>query len=451
MNLTQMPLRLAAALACASVATAVHAVDLLETYQRALRADPAVHAAEAARLAGAEKAVQGDALLKPQLKLTAASTWLHDGASTNAPPPAADLVGSAGSGGVHQAALQLTQSLYDVKARADRLQLHQRSDLAEVAYRDEQQQLIQRSGEIYFAVLLAQQTLQVTQAEKAAVQMQLERAQARFDIGRGKITDVQEARARLDGVLAREVSATSQLALRRAQYEELTGGPADGLAPLRDDLLPQPPQPDSLQAWQLKGCDGNTRVQIKQHELQIARAEIDKHGLSGRPTLELVATLGYKGSSGGLSPLIAPDSSRSAAIGVRFSMPLDVGGGLSSRQREAVAKQTQAEQELAAAQRDARLQVQDAFLAVKTGVARIAALQQSLRSARAALEATALGRDLGSRTELDVLDAQQRVFSAQLDLAQARNEHLLGRIRLAAAAGELQEGDLVALNADLVP
>jgi outer membrane protein len=93
--------------------------------------------------------------------------------------------------------------------------------------------------------------------------------------------------------------------------------------------------------------------------------------------------------------------------------------------------------------------VQDAFLAVKTGVAKIAALEQSLTSARTALEATTLGRDVGTRTELDVLDAQQRVYTAQLDLAQARNDYLLGRLKLAAAAGELQEADLRALDAYL--
>ena len=70
-------------------------------------------------------------------------------------------------------------------------------------------------------------------------------------------------------------------------------------------------------------------------------------------------------------------------------------------------------------------------------------------SARTALEATTLGRDVGTRTELDVLDAQQRLYAAQLDLARAHNDYLLGRLRLAAAAGELHEGDLLALNAYL--
>jgi outer membrane protein len=334
-------------------------------------------------------------------------------------------------------------------ARAEKRQLEQQTGLAGVRHRDAEQELIQRVGEAYFNVLLAQETLRVTQAEKAAVQLQRERAQARFDVGRGKVTDVQEAQARLDNVLAREVSARSRLAQRHSEYQELTGVPAAGLAPLRAGFVPAAPQPDDLGAWQARGQVHNTRVQTRRGELFIASAEIDKYRLAARPTLDMVASYTYKGQGGGLSSGLSPDSSRAAAIGVQLTVPLYTGGALDSRQREAVAKKGQAEQELAAAQRDMRLQVQDAFLAARTGVARVAALDQSVRSARTALEATTLGRDVGTRTELDVLDAQQRVYTAQLDLAQARNEYLLGRFRLASAAGELQESDLRALNAYL--
>ena len=139
-------------------------------------------------------------------------------------------------------------------------------------------------------------------------------------------------------------------------------------------------------------------------------------------------------------------NTRSATVGLQVNIPLYAGGGLDSRERESVAKKSQAEQELAAARRDVRLNVQDGFLSVKTGVSRISALEQSLTSARSALAATILGRDVGARTEPDVLDAQQRVFAAELDVVQARLDYLLGRLRLAAAAGELSEDTLRSLN-----
>jgi outer membrane protein len=356
---------------------------------------------------------------------------------------------SNSTGTTHEMALQLSQPLYNARAVADKKQLHQQTALAEIQYRDAQQDLLKRVAEAYFELLLAQENLRVAQAEKAAVGQQRERAQARFDVGRGKVTEVQEAQARYDSVVTREVSAQSTLALRQAQYRELTGVAGEGLADLAAGFMPSPPQPDDLQAWQHRGLDGNTRVLVKRSELSIASAEIDKHKLTGRPTLDLVASYTAKGQSGGLPQQVSPDSNRAAVIGVQFNIPLYRGGSLDSRLRESLAKKTQSEQELAVAQRDARLQVQDAFLAVKTGVSRVGSLEQSVRSARTALEATTLGRDVGTRTELDVLDAQQRLFSTQLELAQARNDYLLGRIRLASAAGELQPGDLHALNAYL--
>ena len=232
----------------AGLGSASFALDLLASYAHALRADPAMRAAEQAVLAGREKAVQGDALLKPQVSLQASLTRVSEKSTVST--GASGSTESDSRGNVRQLAVQLVQPLYDAKAGADRKQLHQQSALAEVGHRDAQQDLVQRVAEAYFQVLLARETLRVVQAEKNAVGLQRDRAQARFDVGRGRITDLQEAQARYDSVAAREVSAQSSLAFRQAQYRELTGVPAEHLAELRAGFLPVPPQPDSLEAWQ---------------------------------------------------------------------------------------------------------------------------------------------------------------------------------------------------------
>ena len=425
------------------------ALDLLGAYEKALGYDPTMRAAGEAVLAGREKAVQGDALLLPQIQFTAGYSHVEDRSKTDLPPQLAEIIKSESSGNVRQAKVELRQPVYDLQAAANRKQQHSRTDLAELGYRNSRQELMQRVTETYLNVLFALENVRVVEAEKAAVGMQRDRAKARFDVGRGKVTEVEETQARYDSVLTKEVSARSTLDLRQAQFQELTGAAAQGLAELRPGLQPVPPQPANLLVWQDKSRERNMRVQAKQSELAIATAEAAKHRMSARPTVDLVASYGYKGQDGGLSPVVAPDGNRQAVIGLQFTVPLFAGGGLDSRSRESVAKRREAEHDLAAAQRDARLQVQDAFLAVTTGVSRIASLEQSLLSARTALEATTLGRDLGSRTELDVLDAQQRLFSTQLDLAQARNDYLVGRIRLASAAGDLNEADLQAINAYL--
>jgi outer membrane protein len=448
MKTTSFIARAAAFAAVALLAREAFALNLLQSYEKAVQADPAMRAADEALAAGREKAVQGRALLLPRVTLTAGVTQVDQRSSTELPPALAGLAAD-GSGRVQQAALQLSQPIYDLKAGADKRQLQQQTQLAEIAWRHARQDLMQRVGEAYFGVLLARESLRVTKAEKAAVGLQRERAQARFDVGRGRITELQEAQARYDGVLAREVSTMSALAQREAKYRELTGAAADHVAALREGFVPAPPQPDRLVDWQARGEESNTRVLSRRRELDIANAEVDKHKLAARPTLDLVAAYTTRGHSGGLAGTLSSEPSRAATLGMQLRVPLYAGGALDSRLRESLARAREAGQQLDDARRDVRLQVQDAFLAVGSGVARIAALEQSVRSAQTALEATTLGRDVGTRTELDVLDAQQRVYATQLDLAQARNDYLLGRIRLAAAAGELDEADLRALNAYL--
>jgi outer membrane protein len=434
--------RLAALTALALQAFAAQALDLVGAYEQALRHDPTKLAADEALAAGREKAVQGDSLLKPRVSVQAGLGRLDDRMSGNRVPGVAE----HSSGTVRQASLQLAQPLYDATARAEKKQLHQQTKLAETEFNQAQQGLAQRVAEVYFGVLQAQEALRVTLAEKAAIGMQRERAQARFDVGRGKITDLQEAQARYDQILTKEINARSTLELRRAQFEENTGAQAESLATLAAGQAAQPPEPDNLLAWQLRGEDQSTAVQAQRSQLEIADAEIAKYRLSGRPSLYAVASYTARGQSGDLSPMVAPSNDRNGYVGLQFNMPLYSGGGLDSKERESMARRREAEQVLASAKRDVRLQVQDAYLAVRTGVSRIATAEQSLVSARTALEATSLGRDVGTRTELDVLDAQQRAFAADFDLVQARLDYLYGRVRLAVAAGELGEAELRVVN-----
>jgi outer membrane protein len=426
------------------------AIDLVAAYRQALSYDPSTLAADDALSAGREKAVQGNALLRPRVNLVAGVNRIHDHTTGDVPAAVSGLVPGDSTGTTRQATVQVVQPLYDMTAKATRQQLREQSTLAQTQFDESRQALALRVAEAYFGVVVAQETLGVVQAEKGAVQHQRDRAQARFAVGQGKITDVHEAQARLDAVEAQEVTALSALELRRAQFLETIGTEPSQLSQLAPSFRLGLPEPADLRSWQVKGEEQNYLVRTRLSELEIAGAEIDKHRLAGRPTLNAVASYGATGQSGGLSPLVAQSGNRTGSVGLQLNIPLYAGGGLDSRWRESLARRSQAEQELAAARRDVRLKVQEGYLAVTTGVSRIMSLEQALVSARSAFEATSLGRDVGTRTEVDVLDAQQRVFSAQLNLVQARVDYLLGRLRLAAAAGELSEASLRSLAPWLV-
>ena len=424
---------------------------LTQAFQQALRSDPSTLAAEQALLAGREKAVQGEALLKPQVSLGASVTGISSHAYSNLPDPVSSLVSPDSSGHVGEAAVKVLQPLFNATSSASKQQLIIQTAAAEIRWTAAVQDLTRKVAESYLAVLSAQDSLRVTLAEEATLAEQRERAQARFEVGSGRITDVQEAQARHDGTVAKRIGAQSALELRQAQFQSLTGASAQGLADQASLSRLPAPKPDLLQDWQRRGLERNAYLQSKRIELDLAKLEVGKYRLASRPTLDLVGAYTMKGKGGDLSPLVASDRERTATLGLQLSIPLYTGGGLNSREREASAKISQAEQELAAAQSDVQLQIHDAYLALHTGLARVQALQRAQESSQSALDATVLGRDVGSRSQPDVLDAQQRFFVTRLDVSQARIDVLLAQVRLAWAAGELSENDLQAIDATLSP
>jgi multidrug efflux pump len=440
--------RFAAAASLLTFLPSANAIDLVGAYNRATDADPTIQSAGEALTAGREKAVQGRALYLPHVTLSSYATRVRDKSETSLPPALAGLSQEETSGTVHGTTIQASQPLYRPVWWAEARQLKAQAGFSEVEYTQARHDLIERVTQAYFGVLLAEEGVRVAATQKAATLEQLERSKARFEVGKARATELEDSQARYDSVVANEIAAVSKLDLARAQFLEVTGVPANGLADFGARFVPVAPEPQNLSFWTAKALEANYGVLARKTQVDIALAEIDKHKLSGRPTVDLVASYSDKGQSG-LSPLTAADRSKNGQLSVQFSVPLYAGGALNSREREARAKHRQAQQDLSAAERDARLQTRDAFNAVMNGAARVVALDQSVASAGTAVEATIAGRDVGTRTTSDVLDAQQRFYNAKLDLAQARYDYLLGRVKLAAAAGDLSETDLRALNSYL--
>ena len=436
--------RLLAAAAMVGLAAPAQAIDLVGAYERAKEADPSIHAAGEALAAGREKHVQARSQYLPRVSLSAHASQIHD--RSEIPEVLAAFAKEGSSGRFRSANLQATQPIYRPQYWAEASQLRSQAEFAETDHRQARFDLIERVTTAYFGLLLAEEGVRVVVAQKAAVGEQLERSRARFEVGKGRATELEESQARYDSAVASEIAAQSRLDLARAQFEEVTGLPPIGLAGFGARFVAVAPSPDNLGAWTERALDGNYGVIARRSRIEIARAEIEKHRLAGRLSVDLVASYDDRGQSGGLSPLAYPDRSRTTTIGLQVSIPLYAGGGLDSKEREARARYREAEHDLAAAQRDARLQTRDAFNAVKNGSSRIVALDQSVASARLSLESTIAGRDVGTRTTTDVLDAQSRFSLAQLELAQARYDYLLGRVKLGSAAGDLTDGDVRTLN-----
>jgi len=133
-------------------------------------------------------------------------------------------------------------------------------------------------------------------------------------------------------------------------------------------------------------------------------------------------------------------------IGLQLSMPLYAGGGLSSREREAAALSLKARDDLDNARRSSALTTRQSYLAVINGIAQVGALEQARVSSQSALDSNKLGYEVGVRINIDVLNAQQQLYSTERDLAVARYNTITNQLRLKAAAGSLREEDLEEVN-----
>jgi outer membrane protein TolC len=137
-------------------------------------------------------------------------------------------------------------------------------------------------------------------------------------------------------------------------------------------------------------------------------------------------------------------------LGLEFALPIYQGGLVSSQVREAVANQERVRQELEDALRNAALQTRDAYFNVLSTQSQVKALEAALASSMKSLESTQVGLEVGVRTNIDVLNAQQQVTSAQKELALARYLSLIALLDLKASAGTLTAADLEQIDRMLV-
>jgi len=429
-----------------AAATPAWSADLLEIYRQARDADAVYAAARAAWAAAQEKLVQGRAGLLPQANLSA-STQYNDREVRFRTPGAGVSEGNYNSNSV---GVTLTQPLY----RKQNLVAYEQSK-TQVEQADAQlalagQDLILRASQAYFDVLLASFNVEVVAAQKAAFAEQLAQAKRNFEVGTATITDANDAQARYDLTVAQEIALQNDLEIKRRQLAQIIGRTAPDIAKLGKKLQLAPPTPNAIGQWVEQAVRANLQVVVSETALTLAQQEVERNKGGHHPTLDVVASYTDSGSGAGLQTNVGGNDTTNAIIGLQLALPIYQGGATSSRVREALANQDRARQDLENARRSAELAARQAFLGVTNGMAQVKAFQAAEVSSQSSLDSTRLGRDVGVRTQVDVLNAQQQLFSTRRDLAQAVYNYLLSLLRLKAAVGTLSEDDLVRINAWLV-
>jgi len=414
----------------------VHAEDLVGVYHDALASDPAFQSARAQYSAGIEKLPQARSGYLPLLSGTASA--FHNRISNDIAPNI--------NYNTTTYAVTLSQPIFRLQNWIAIDQAHQQVLQSEAGLASAGQDLILRVAQAYFDVLLAQDNVALSDSQKTAISEQLAQAKRNFEVGTATIVDTLEAQARYDQSNAKLISDRNDLEVKRRALQQLLNKVPASLAPLKDPLVLAPPKPDDIEAWVKVAADSSFTVVSAKANSEIAREEVGRQKASRLPTVDATASWakGYDPTSQQLG-LVGPNSTTSS-IGITLSMPFYTGGLNQSRIREALANQTRADQDLENAQRTTAQAVRQNFLNVTSGIAQVQALEQALTSTQSQLDSTILGRDVGVRTSVDVLNAQQQVYQTRRDLQQARYNYLLNTLRLKAAAGQLAEGDVEDVN-----
>ena len=354
---------------------AAQATDLLEVYRAAQSQDAVFASARATRQAGQEKLNQGRALLLPSVNLSANSTFN----SVDTQYKGATLFPSGEKRyNNHGYAVSLVQPLF----REQNWALYSESELqvaqTEAQFRLAEQDLVLRVAQTYFDVLTAQDSVQLTAAQKTAITQQLAQAKRNFEVGTATITDTHEAQARFDLIVSQEIAAQSTLEVKKRTLQQLINAAPGELNPLGQTLTLDPPQPANQDKWVEDAQLHNHQIAVAQAAAELADKEVDRNRGGHLPTIDMVANYAKNSANGG-SFGVGSDT-RTTSVGVQLNLPLFQGGATQSKWREADANRERANQELENTRRNVELQTRQAYLGVVSGIAQVQALQQALKS-----------------------------------------------------------------------
>jgi outer membrane protein len=434
--------KLSAILSVAMMSGSASALDLLQAYRDALVYDSQFASAKLQRDAGRERQVQGRAALLPQAGFNASVAKVNgDGSSTSAltglPTPfKLDYTDQ-------RYVLQLKQPLYNLSSFIAFDQSKLQVAASEVQFEQSRIDLALRVAQAYFDMLASQDAIAFIQAQKIAIAEQLASAKRNFEVGTATITDTHEAQARFDLTEAQEIGALNDLEIKRNQLALLTGQVPDGLRGLAAGVKLSPPEPATVDQWVVNAESGNIGVVAQGLAAEIAKLDIRRASAGHLPTLDAVAS--YTDSKSAF--LSSPFSSTVTNIGVQLNIPIFSGYATSSQVTQAIALEEKARADLDTARRNAAQGARSAYLGVQSGLSQVRALEAAERSSLLALDANKLGYEVGVRINIDVLNAQQQLYSTRRDLAKARYDTLVAGLKLKAASGALSEADLAEINA----
>ncbi|ELZ1715497.1 TPA: efflux RND transporter outer membrane protein VpoC [Vibrio parahaemolyticus] len=436
-----LPLFISAALG--GISSSAWADSLAEIYDLAKQNDPQLLSVAAQRDRAFEAITSSRSALLPQINLTAGYNLTRG--DTDYDDSA--LGKSSNDQDALTAGVSFSQTLYNRASWITLDTAEKSARQADATYAAAQQGLILRVSQAYFEVLRAQDNLVFVRAEKAAVGRQLEQTKQRFEVGLSAITDVHDAQAQYDAVLADEVLAENDLINSYESLREITGQEHKNLNVLDTNRFSATRTNSPAETLIDEAKTKNLSLLSARISQDIARDNISLASSGHLPTLSLDGGYNY----GDTSNSARDNTTDNFNIGVNLAVPLYTGGNVTSQTKQAEFAYVAASEDLEAQYRSVVKDVRAQNNNINASIGALKAYEQSVVSARSALEATEAGFDVGTRTIVDVLDATRRLYDANKNLSDARYNYILSVLQLRQAVGTLSEQDILDVDAGLKP
>lgn len=414
--------------------TSLAAMDLLEAFSRAKEHDPLFASSFYEYEAAKTLPAQGRAFLLPQVQAFATETRFQYYSE-----PYTSLFGGFNS---ESLGVSLKQPILNVPKFYEYRQYKIRKNIGEVRFNSAEQDLILRLTEAYFNGLAARDLLESIDTEKTAIIEQREQAKRSYQAGVATITDVHDAEARYDSVLAREIDAKNDLDIKMQALKRIVGIEPGVLNPLKERVSLGVPEPDSLEAWIEKAKKNHPALKSYAYQIDLQEAELKKNKGQNWPSLDLVG--GYNRTNTNNAVKIA--EAEYGTIGVQAILPVFSGGHTWAKVKESRALLEKAKKEYDNALADITQKLSEAFLGIRGNLKTIEALLTANKSAATSLQSNKMSLMAGVRTTIDVLNAERELQQVRIRLLKAKYDSLMNIVRLKAHAGTLSGDDLLEIN-----
>ncbi|MBW3559208.1 MAG: TolC family outer membrane protein [Proteobacteria bacterium] len=294
----------------------------------------------------------------------------------------------------------------------------------------------------YVDVRRDEEAVRIRQENTAVLQRQLEEARARFEVGEITRTDVAQAEGRLALSIANLATTQAQLANSRARYASVVGQNPGQLAP-EPSLPPLPATVD--EAYAVAETE-SPLIRTADFAARAARAATRAARAQFAPSVNLQGSARAQQSPIGTNIFgVGSDEIEDRfSLGLNASIPLFSGGLNASRVREALERENQARFQIDQQRRRVLNDVAQSWNQLVSARASLIANQEQVRATRVAFEGVTAEQQVGLRTTLDVLNAQQELRNAELLLIGARRDAYVAEASTLAAMGRLEAQNLIA-------